>query len=93
MPPTGAAGAAAAAAIARAIKASGTLVEVEPREFGRLLDRNSEPLVVHAPAGLFGNKHRYLMGYRGLAFFTDSADELPLGTAEVVMAKKVWIPG
>jgi hypothetical protein len=88
-----AAGAAAAAAIANAIKASGTLVEVEPDEFSKLVERNQEALVVHAPAGLFGNKHRYLMGYRGLAFFTDTGHEMPLGTAQVVLAKKIWIPG
>jgi hypothetical protein len=43
-----AAGAAAAAAIAQAIKASGVLVRVEPREFSKILNRVKDPLVVTA---------------------------------------------
>lgn len=88
-----AAGAAAAAAIANAIKASGTLIEVAPEEFRKLVERNEKALVVCAPAGLFGNKTRYLMGYRGLAFYAETGDEIPLGSAEVVRAKKIWMPG
>ncbi|HMB55572.1 MAG TPA: hypothetical protein VKU40_19800 [Thermoanaerobaculia bacterium] len=88
----GARAAAAAAAIANAIKASGTLVEVEPEDFLRLLGRADEALVVVAKAGLFGKKTRYLTSYRGLAFYTETADDLPLGSAEVVVARKIWMP-
>jgi len=85
---------AAAAAIAQAIKASGVVVRVEPEEFSKLLARAEDPLVVHAPPrGMFTKKHSYLMGYRGLAFYTLSAHSLDLGAAEVVLARSMWMPG
>jgi hypothetical protein len=87
-------GAAAAAAIAEAIKASGTIVRVEPAAFLSLVERTKEPLVVVAQGGLIKKNHQYLSSYKGLAFFckTDRPLQLP-GDAEVVMAQKIWIPG
>jgi hypothetical protein len=85
--------AAAAAAIAQAIKASGVLVRLEPAEFLKLLSRVPAPLVVAATGGLFTRNYQYLAGYKGLAFFTKSAQplQLPAG-AEVIAAKAIWIP-
>jgi len=92
--PNGAAGAAAAAAIAQAIKASGTIVRVNPGEFTNLVERNPDGLIVHAEGGLFSVRHQYLMGYKGLAFFTSSRDKLYFpGTLQIVEATKIWIPG
>jgi hypothetical protein len=87
------AGAAAAAAIAAAIKASGTLVRVDPREFQRLLDRQKDALVVHTEGGVIRKNYQYLMGYRGLTFYTKSPEplSLPRGT-EVVLAASIWMP-
>jgi hypothetical protein len=88
------AGAAAAAAIAQATKASGVIVRVGPDDFVRIVDRNEEPLVVHAIGGFFSVKHLYLTSYRGLAFFTKS--DVPFSLAahcQVVEAQKIWIPG
>ena len=85
-------GAAAAAAIANAIKASGAIVQVEPAEFLKILGKAEEPLVVHSPPGLF-TRYKYITGYKGLIFFTRSADPLMLPSkAEVVTAKKIWVP-
>jgi hypothetical protein len=85
--------AAHASAIAQAIKASGVLVRVEPSEFMRILHRQDETLVVMARGGFFEPGWRYLTSYKGLAFFTKSPDPLPLpGRAEVVEARKIWIP-
>ena len=86
--------AAAAAAIARAIKASGVLVHVEPDDFLGILQRQREALVVHATGGFFSTKYQYLTSYKGLAFFTKSSAPLtlPSGT-ELVQAKKFWMPG
>ncbi len=91
----GAAGAgAAAAAIAKATKASGVLVKLEPEEFARLLNRVKDPLIVIAKAGFFGKQFQYLVSYKGLAFFTKSANPLALPSgAEVVSAVRIWIPG
>ena len=61
--------AAHAAAIARAIRASGVVVRVEPPDFLRVLNRQDEPIVVRAPGGFFQASWRYLTTYKGLAFF------------------------
>lgn len=89
-----AAGAVAAAAIANAIKASGAIVQVSPEDFQKILLRSKDALVVCAEGGFFSKKLRYLVGHRGLIFFTKSAVplDLPSGT-EIVLAQKIWIPG
>ena len=66
--------AAAAAAIARAIKASGAIVQVDPEDFQRLLNENEEALVVHAPGWTLSPGHKYLMGYKGLTFYTKARE-------------------
>ena len=87
-------GAAHAAAIAQAIKASGVLVRVQPAEFQRIVNRQETPLVVTAPAGFLQRGWRYLTSYKGLAFHTKSPEQLPLsGRAEVVEAEAISIPG
>ena len=86
--------AAAAAAIAEAIKASGAIVRVEPHEFVKLLEKNKEPLVVHAEGGFFSTNYQYLMGYRGLIFFCKAPEPLRLTTnVEMIRANRIWIPG
>jgi len=86
--------AAAAAAIADAIKASGVLVRVEPQEFTKLLGLVKEPLIVVAESGLFSKKYNYLMSYKGLAFFTKSPAPMPLpADSEIVRANRIFIPG
>ena len=85
---------AAAAAIAKAIKASGVIVHVEPDDFVGILKRQPGALVVHATGGFFSTNYQYLTSYKGLAFFTKAPAplDLPPGT-EVVQAKKIWVPG
>ena len=87
------AAAAAAAAAARAIKASGAIVKLDPGEFDRLTNQNPQGLVVHAPGGFLSSRHRYLMGFSGLVFFTSSPEPLVMPRAmQVIEAKKIWIP-
>jgi hypothetical protein len=87
-------GAAAAAAIVQAIKASGVIVRVEPGEFSKLMNRANDPLIVLAEGGLFSKNYQYLMSYKGIAFFTKSGTPLPLpGGAELVTAGRIWVPG
>jgi hypothetical protein len=89
-----AAGGAAVAAIAKATKASGVLVKLEPEEFGKLLTRLKDPMIVIAEGGFLGKNFQYLVSYKGLAFFTKSANALALPSgAEVVSAGSIWIPG
>ena len=87
------AGAAAGAAIARAIKASGAIVRLEPQEFQAILSRAKDLLVVVAEGGLLSTNYQYLTSYKGLVFFTKASSPLPLaGNTEVVKADKIWIP-
>ena len=87
------AGAAAAAASIRAIKASGAIVRVSPDDFQTLLTRNAQGLVVHRASWLFGTSHVYVMGYQGLAFYTRASDELRVpSTCTVVEASRIWMP-
>jgi hypothetical protein len=89
----GAAAAAAGAAIAQAIKASGVIVQVTPADFLLILQRQQQPLVVHATGGFFSTNYQYLSSYKGLAFFTKSPDALVLPSGcEIVQAQKIWIP-
>ena len=88
-----AAAAGAAAAMAQAIKASGTIVKVEPQQFERILARQPGLLVVTAQGGLFSTQYQYLTSYKGLAFFCKSPTALNLPSGhEVVVAQKIWIP-
>ncbi|GAJ07034.1 unnamed protein product [marine sediment metagenome] len=90
----GAAVAARAAAIAKAIKASGAIVRVEPSDFSVILSKTSKPLVVLAEGGFLKTNYQYLTSYKGLVFFTKSPTPLQLpGDIELVVAKKIWIPG
>jgi hypothetical protein len=87
---------AAAAGVLRAIMASGVVVQLEPDEFSKLVVRAEDPLIVVAEGGfgLFGRKLKYLMSYKGLAFYTKVATPLGLPSgAEVVNAGRMWIPG
>jgi hypothetical protein len=90
-----AAGAAAAGAV-RAVRAMGVMVIVEPGEFSKLMDQVQDPLIVVGQGGfgLFGRNYKYLMSYKGLTFFTKSTAPLALpDRAEIVNARRIWIPG
>jgi len=86
--------AAAAAAIANAIKASGVVVRVTPTDFHTILRKIERPLIVYAKGGLFSTNYQYLVSYKGFAFFTKSSEPILLPTEiETIVAKKIWIPG
>ena len=87
------AGAAAAAAIAKAIKASGVVVRVSPEDFANILRRVEKPLVIYNQGGFFTTKHQYLTSYKGLAFYTKTPDQIELPrSAEVIIAESIWTP-
>jgi hypothetical protein len=90
----GAAGAAAIAAVIKAIKASGVVVRIDREAFISLVNRNRDGLVVHSLGGIISTKHVYLMSYKGLAFYTRSREPISLPTTyEIVEARSVWMPG
>ena len=91
----GAAAAAAAAAIAKAIKASGAIIEVEPEAFMTILarERGNRPLVIMAKGGVIKANYHYLTAHRGFIFSTKSSGPLMLpGDVDVIAARKVWTP-
>ncbi|HSQ23562.1 MAG TPA: hypothetical protein VLN44_04110 [Pyrinomonadaceae bacterium] len=80
--------------IANAVKASGTVVRIEPAEFLKILKKIESPLIVYAEGGLISTYHQYLVSYKGFAFYTKANDQIELPrNAEVVVAEKIWIPG
>ena len=85
--------AAAAAAFAEAIKASGVVVQVEPAAFQAVLGKVENPLVIYAEGGFFSTNYQYLVSYKGFAFVTKSSEpiSLPLGV-ETILAEKIWVP-
>ncbi len=91
----GASGAAAAqAAIANAIKASGVLVRVESDEFMKILYKCEKPLVVVSGPAFFSPSYKYLISYKGLAFYTKAKQPLHLPSdCETIISGKIHIPG
>jgi hypothetical protein len=88
----GTSAAAAAAATSNAIKASGAIIQLEPEDFLAILAKNSDPIVVQSPPGIF-TKHKYLTSYKGLFFYTKSRDPLIIPiNIETINAKKIYIP-
>jgi len=88
-----AAEAAAAAAIANAVKASGLVVRVEPVDFFAILKRAEEPVVVIGKGGYFRKHFQYLTSYKGLGFFTKSETALVLPPhVEIIAAKSISFP-
>lgn len=89
----GGAAVAAMAETARAIKASGAIVRVEPNDFETILRKAESPLVVQSESGVFSRKYHYLTGYKGLIFYTRTQTPLLLPPkAELITARKIWIP-
>ncbi|HJR40526.1 MAG TPA: hypothetical protein VJ812_00465 [Gemmatimonadaceae bacterium] len=88
------AAAAHAAAVANATKASGVIVNLDPGDFQAIVRRADHPLIVAAQGGVIRKHYEYLTSYKGLAFFTKSGVPLVFaGKYEMIMAKKIWIPG
>lgn len=85
--------AAAAAAIAQAIKASGAIVRVMPEDFRRIVDKVDQPLVVVSGGRFLWTTYHYLTSYKGLIFYTKSGEQLLLkGSTEYVHARSIYIP-
>lgn len=88
-----ASGAAIAAAIANAIKASGVVVRVDSVNFQTILRKIEKPLIVYAEGGVFSTNYQYMVTYKGFVFYTKSPAPLLLPSGvEIVRTKKIWIP-
>lgn len=86
--------AAAVNAVATATRASGSIVEMKPEEFQKILHNTRDAVVVMVLPRRFRPRFQYLTSYRGLTFYTSSPGQLhmPSGT-ELITAKSIWVPG
>ena len=85
--------AAAAAAIAKAIKASGVIVRVTPDDFRALAAHAQDALVVQAETRFFGTTYKYLLSFKGFAFYAKSKEPISLPShLGVIHAEKIWVP-
>lgn len=83
----------AAAAMAQAIKASGTLVYVDVDAFKKILSKIDSPLIIMTHGGFLSKTFQYLTSYKGLTFFTKMDQEMLMPSkAELIYAKKIWMP-
>ncbi|MDD5189845.1 MAG: hypothetical protein PHE50_02245 [Dehalococcoidales bacterium] len=89
----GAAAVAATTIIARAVKASGAIIRVEPGDFKEILNKEGRALVIKAKGGFFKPNYQYLTSYKGFVFFTKSSSEMMFSPeVEFINAKEIWIP-
>jgi hypothetical protein len=89
----GESGAAAQAARINAIKASGVLVKVEIKDFMTVLGMSQKPLIVFTDKSFWSRNYKYLTSYKGLAFYTKSAERLNLpGDSEIIACQSIYIP-
>lgn len=91
----GAEGAAAAraAAIAKATKAMGPIVNIDAQEFLRLINKLEQVTIVTGVGGFWKKKNQYLTNYKGIFLYTESIEPLQLGyKAEIIAVKNIWVP-
>jgi hypothetical protein len=83
-----------AAVAADAIKAIGSIVELTPESFVNLLALIEDPLIVAKyPSGVFDNKYQFLVGHKGLVFYTKSREKIPLPPqATIIEARRIGLP-
>ncbi len=76
-----------------AIKSFGILVKVTHKDFLHIVGREKQSLVLTTTKKKWFFGYRYLVSYKGLAFYTNSSFrlELPHGT-EVVTVEDIRIP-
>ena len=86
-------GAAVAAAIANAIKASGAIVKLKEEDFIKIISRADNPVIVASKGGFLKKEFDYLAAYKGFIFYVRSKEELNLpGNPEIISAQQIWIP-
>ena len=86
-------GAAAAAAIANAIKASGAIVRLKEEDFIKVISRGDNPVIIISRGGFMRKEFYYLTAYKGFIFYVRTKNEINLpGDSEIISAQQIWIP-
>ena len=81
------------AANSNAIKACGSIVEVDSRNFSKIVDTNPDSLYVSTLGGVFTTHYKYLTNYRGLNFYCKTKKPIHFpDSAEVIHAERMAIP-
>jgi hypothetical protein len=91
----GAAGAAAAATAAmNAVRSFGVIVHIAPEDFLTIVALQDEPLVVASNQWImFVRRHRYLVSFKGLTFFTESPFPLEFDPGILIVhSKSIQVP-
>ena len=85
---------ASAATSLKAIRASGVLIQVDPKEFLSILEKLEAPLIVKARNKFFLSiTYHYLFIYKGFAIFTESKQPLQLSeNFDLIEAENIWTP-
>lgn len=92
---TGAEDEQAAAAAAKAIRASGAIVRVAPAAFLAILGRTAGALLIVSHGGLLHRHIEYLTSYKGFIFYTKTDADAPLAlpsSVERIDAEAIWLP-
>lgn len=86
-------GAAVAAAIANAIKASGAIVRLKEEDFIKVISRADNPIIIISRGGFMKKDFDYLTAYKGFIFYVRAKNEMNLpGNSEIISAQQIWIP-
>jgi len=76
-----------------AIKACGSIINVDPDIFLQIANKIENPVIVKSTGGYFSKHNVYLTTYKGLTFYCKSKTELILPSkSELIAAKKIVIP-
>ena len=77
--------------VAKAVKVSGSRVQLRPEEFERLISRTvRDRLVISSQKRFFSRTFQYLTSYKGFTFYTESAKPLSFPvTHDTIEAEKI----
>ena len=80
------------AVTARAMRAFGMLVRVNPEDFMTILSKNEKPLVVFTEKKFIVSSYHYLTSYKGFIFYTKTKSPMQLtSNVELIQAKSMWV--
>ena len=90
---SGGGAAAAQAAIHNAIKASGAIVKIEPKDFRNLIAKMDSGLVIEKEGGSFLTLYKYSTSYKGFIFYCKSKNPITIpARLEKMNARMMWVP-
>lgn len=78
----------------RAVKSFGILVKLSHNDFLALVEKDANALILKTRSKMWFFGYRYLISYKGFAFYTNSTLELKLPKdREIMLIDRIVIPG